>query len=200
MHEHYYSSNPSAKSEERCFQAHLLEHSFTFYTDSGVFSKKGIDFGSRLLIENVSLQQEKTVLDLGAGYGPIGITLARAYPQLSVVMVDINERAIALAKRNAEVNRVIGQVECIVSEGFSELANRSFDMILFNPPIRIGKSAIYELFSEAKSHLVPGGSLWIVIRKKQGAESAKKELERNYDHVEVVAQKKGYWIIQATIY
>jgi 16S rRNA (guanine1207-N2)-methyltransferase len=197
MSDHYYSIQPTSKNEHRDFEANLLGHSLIFKTDAGVFSKKGVDFGSRLLIETAKIQEYAVVLDLGCGYGPIGISVAFAYPHTHVVMVDVNQRAVSLASENAKRNRVRDRVELFVSDGFSEITDRKFDHILFNPPIRVGKPVIYRLFSEAKEHLRSGGSLWIVIRKQQGAASARTELERIYSEVHLVEQKKGYWILQA---
>ncbi|MBA4495879.1 class I SAM-dependent methyltransferase [Paenactinomyces guangxiensis] len=197
MSDHYYSPQPTSQREQRQFQANLLGHSFVFQTDAGVFSKKGVDFGSRLLIETAEIGTGASVLDLGCGYGPIGIALAASYPQAHIVMVDINERAVKLAAENANRNRVADRIELLVSDGFSAIANRQFNQILFNPPIRVGKAIIYRLFAETKQHLKPGGSLWIVIRKQQGAGSARAQLERLYEKVRLVKQKKGYCIIQA---
>lgn len=197
MSDHYYSPHPSSKSEERQFQAELLDHLFTFQTDAGVFSKKGVDFGSRFLIETVEIGHATKVLDLGCGYGPIGIAIAHAHPHTQVMMVDINERAVELATENAKRNQVFNQVKVVVSNGFAAISEKGFDHILLNPPIRVGKEIIYGFFADAKAYLKQGGSLWIVIRKQQGAQSARKELEQIYSSVEVVAQKKGYWIIQA---
>ncbi|SEN60294.1 class I SAM-dependent methyltransferase [Lihuaxuella thermophila] len=197
MSDHYYSPQPASKNEHREFQASLLGHTLTFITDAGVFSKKGVDFGSRLLIETAEIGNASTVLDLGCGYGPIGIAVAVRYPQAHVVMVDINERAVHLAAENARRNGLGNRVEVVRSDGFAEIANRKFDRILFNPPIRVGKAAVYRLFAEAKEHLNPGGSLWVVIRKQQGAASARAELERLYPSVNLARQKKGYWILEA---
>jgi 16S rRNA (guanine1207-N2)-methyltransferase len=195
--EHYFSANPLAKSEEREVMAELRGHSLRFHTDAGVFSKKGVDFGSRLLVETAQIEPGSRVLDLGCGYGAIGIAIAKAVPQTTVVMVDVNERAVKLAEQNARRNRVDGMVQVLKSDGFSAIHGQQFDCILFNPPIRTGKETIYRLFREAADAMVPDGSLWIVIRKQQGAASAKKELASYFQDVEVVEQKKGYWIICA---
>lgn len=195
MSDHYFSAKPEAGREERQIQAVLLGHSFTFRTDAGVFSKRGIDFGSRLLIETVTIEPKSRVLDLGCGYGAIGIVLGKTVPHVAVTMVDINERAVQLAKENAVSNQVEDRVEIIVSDRFSALEGRKFDHILLNPPIRAGKRAVYRLFEEASNALDEGGSLWIVIRKQQGAVSAKKELEKLFSIVDVVEKKKGYWVI-----
>jgi 16S rRNA (guanine1207-N2)-methyltransferase len=197
MADHYFSRQPESKSEEREIQAVLSGKYFRFKTDAGVFSKKGIDFGTRLLIESAEIEPESAVLDLGCGYGPVGIAVSETVPDVKVTMVDVNERAVQLAKANAALNQADGRVEILVSDGFSQLQGRKFDHILLNPPIRAGKPTIYRLFKEASDALHPGGSLWIVIRKQQGAESAKKELEQLFADVDVVRKKKGYVIIRS---
>ncbi len=197
MSNHYFSAKPEAKRKERLVQAVLLGQSFTFRTDAGVFSKRGIDFGSRLLIETVKIKPECRVLDLGCGYGVIGIAIGKAVPHVKVTMVDINERAVQMARENAVLNQVEDRVEIMVSDRFSALEGRKFDHILLNPPIRTGKRMVYRLFEEALNALDEGGSLWIVIRKQQGAVSAKKELEQRFSAVDVVEKKKGYWVIQS---
>lgn len=196
MSDHYYSSKPSSVTDYRKITTSLRGQTLTFLTDAGVFSKKGIDFGSRLLIESVDLSLTDRVLDLGCGYGPIGISLAKAHPKLIVTMVDINERAVELARKNAQKNGVQNQVEIYQSDGFSRV-DGMFHHVITNPPIRIGKQKIYQFFEDAKSFLYPGGKLWIVIRKQQGAASAKVKLEELYEEVEVFAKEKGYWIVVA---
>jgi 16S rRNA (guanine1207-N2)-methyltransferase len=197
MNEHYYSSKPHSESERREVFAELRGRSFRFWTDSGVFSKKGVDFGSRLLIETAEVEEGSSVLDLGCGYGPVGISIARTVPETRAVLVDVNERAVELARLNARLNGVEDRVECLVSDGLEQVQDRTFDHILLNPPIRAGKSVVYRLFAEAAETLSPGGFLWVVIRKDQGASSAQKELLRIFDAVEVVEKKKGYWILKA---
>ncbi|MBA4603160.1 class I SAM-dependent methyltransferase [Thermoactinomyces mirandus] len=197
MSDHYFSAKPEAQEEGRRVRAVLLGQPFTFYTDAGVFSKKGIDFGSRLLIETVKIEPRSHVLDLGCGYGAIGIAVAKTVPHVKVTMVDINERAIRLAKENTELNQVENQVKIMISDRFSALEGEAFDHILLNPPIRTGKKTVYAMFEEASKALVSGGSLWIVIRKQQGAVSAKKELEQLFSSVDVVDRKKGYWVIRS---
>jgi 16S rRNA (guanine1207-N2)-methyltransferase len=194
---HYYSSKPESKHEDRIIQAELCGNELSFRSDAGVFSKKGIDFGSRLLIESVVLRGNEYLLDLGCGYGPVGIALAKANPNLKVQMVDINERATILAKENARLNHVTDQIEVKISDGFEQLKDEKFDVILCNPPIRVGKAFVFELFAKSRNHLQANGSLWIVIRKQQGAASAKEELSRLYGSVEQITQKKGYCIFLA---
>lgn len=195
--EHYFTSQSDAAGEERLITARLRGSEFRFWTDAGVFSKQGIDFGTRLLIETVQLPESGEILDLGCGYGPVGIVCAKVSPSCRVTMVDVNRRALHLAERNARFNGVSHRVTVLESDGMAALSDRLFDAILINPPIRAGKAVVYRLFAEAAEHLKPGGSLWVVIRKKQGAESAKRELEDRFRNVSRVEQKKGYWILKA---
>ncbi|SFX38805.1 16S rRNA (guanine1207-N2)-methyltransferase [Thermoactinomyces sp. DSM 45891] len=197
MSDHYYSKNPISKKEERDFEVMVRGEKLSFQTDAGVFSKKGLDFGSRFLIESVDLKGACHILDLGCGYGPIGLSIAKMNPNIHVTMVDINERAVELAKKNAVYNRLSERVNIFVSDRFEKVAGMKFDCILLNPPIRTGKTVIYQMFAEAKRHLHDSGSFWIVIRKQQGAESACTELHDLFSSVEVVERKKGYWVIRA---
>lgn len=198
--EHYFSSTPQSRSQEKQIKAKLRDHAFAFYTDSGVFAKNEVDFGSRLLIEQVKGESASRLLDLGCGYGPIGIALAVNYPQLQVVMVDINERAVRLAELNSKQNRVQERVEVRVSDGLTAIQpDERFDLIVSNPPIRAGKKVIYPWFAQAKKHLRSQGSLWLVVRKQQGAASVSKELQLHYEHVDMVLCKKGYCIIRAGV-
>ncbi|MFT4415711.1 class I SAM-dependent methyltransferase [Fredinandcohnia humi] len=198
MGDHYYTNKPSVASNERTWSFDLKGKNFTFTSDSGVFSKKEVDFGSRLLVE--AFVPPKIVgpfLDVGCGYGPIGLALAKAYDDRLVEMIDVNERAVELAKKNAEINRV-SNVEIYQSDLFTNVENSEFAAILSNPPIRAGKKVVHQILEESYSRLIPGGELWIVIQKKQGAPSAIEKLESIFDEVEVVERKKGYHIIKTT--
>lgn len=197
MVEHYYSKKPQATHALKTLTYKLRDHNLAFTTDAGVFSKDRIDFGSKLLIETFSHDDPQgDFLDLGCGYGPIGIALAKDHPNRHVVLTDVNERAISLTKQNV-VQNSIDNVEVLQSDGFSSLVNRKFATIITNPPIRAGKKLIYSLFAKSKEHLHSTGSLWIVIQKKQGAPSAMKYLEGIYEKVTVKARKKGYFVICA---
>jgi 16S rRNA (guanine1207-N2)-methyltransferase len=197
MNDHYYSSNPRTDSDRREIRAELRGTLFTFLTDSGVFSKKGVDFGSRLLIETAEIGEGSRILDLGCGYGPVGISLAKTVSGVHAILADINERAVGLAALNARLNGVEDRVQGVVSDGLEQVRDFTFDHILLNPPIRAGKSVVYRLFAEAGRALREEGSLWIVIRKEQGAASALKELQNLFAEVEVMCKKKGYWILRA---
>lgn len=198
MTEHYFSQQPQSKSSPKTWKYQLRAKTYTFTSDVGVFSKNEVDFGSRLLIENF---KEPSIagafLDLGCGYGPIGIAVAGGYPEREVYLTDVNERALELARGNAEQND-IQNVEFVQSDRFNELGNHRFAAVLTNPPIRAGKKVVHAIFEESRQHLNPGGELWVVIQKKQGAPSANKKLNELFDKVDVIDRSKGYFIFRAT--
>jgi 16S rRNA (guanine1207-N2)-methyltransferase len=194
--EHYYSSNPTTRHDVHTLSETLRGRSYTFRTDAGVFSKKGIDYGSKVLIEALELPVDARVLDVGCGYGPIGISAAAASPLGQTTMVDINERAVELARYNAEFNKV-RNVKVLQSDLLAAVMDESYDAVLTNPPIRAGKQVVHQIFEQAHEVLKPGGELWIVIQKKQGAPSAFAKLESLYQEVIEVTKDKGYRIIKA---
>lgn len=199
MSNHYYTKNPETESKETSWTFPLRDREFRFISDSGVFSKKTVDFGSRLLIESFQLNEEVAgdILDVGCGYGPMGLALAHAYPARLVEMVDVNERALSLARRNAEANN-IRNVKVYESNTYDQVPEgRQFAAIVSNPPIRAGKQVVHRILSEAHTHLLPGGTLTVVIQKKQGAPSAEQKMLDVFGNVEVIARDKGYWIIQS---
>lgn len=197
MTEHYYSKKPHTDSSPKTWKAELRNQMYTFTSDTNVFSKNGIDFGSRLLIESFNEPSVRgDLLDLGCGYGPIGISLAGAFPERNIVLADVNERAIRLAAENAEENNLTN-VEVVNSDRFSGLKERTFAAVITNPPIRAGKDVVHGMFAGAERALVKNGELWVVIQKKQGAPSAQKKINELFGNVEVVDRKKGYYILRA---
>ena len=202
MGEHYYSENPTTKHAEQEFVYMFGGKKYRFSTDSGVFSKNRVDYGTALLIEHAVIKPGSKVLDLAAGYGPIGIVLASKLIQGQLTMADINTRAVQLLKtnviRNADCIPKDVSINIVGSDGFMSIAENDFDYIFLNPPIRAGKTTVFRLYREAHIGLKQGGELWIVIRKKQGASSTTAELENLYSNVEVVAKSKGYFIIKST--
>jgi len=186
--EHYFTNNENLKSNKNIFKCMINNQEFKFITDNGVFSKKGLDFGTRTLLE--SLENIKgTILDLGCGYGPIGIYLAK---ENTVDMVDINNRSLNLAKENLKLNDVNANI--YLSDGFSNI-NKKYDYIITNPPIRVGKTKLYELLFNAKNYLNENGELWLVINKDQGAKSLQKDLASIYN-VKLVNKNKGFYVIK----
>lgn len=164
----YYEENPDSAHDIHELKVTLLGQHFSFLTDSGVFSKKMIDYGSQVLLNAVSFEAGKTLLDLGCGYGPLGIALAKVQG-VKPTMVDVNNRALDLARKNAEKN---GISATIFQSNVYEQVEGIFDYIITNPPIRAGKQIVHEMIGESITHLNSGGSLTLVIQKKQGAPSA----------------------------
>lgn len=190
---HYFTrDNDRLETEKKQFSCFVGNTKYLFYTDIGVFSKTGLDFGTRLLLETLIPIVENDVLDLGCGYGPIGIILADK-KKCNVTMTDVNKRAIELARENSALNKVKPKI--IASDGF-EAIKSEFDYIITNPPIRAGKQTIYGWFLQAQSHLKSEGSLIFVMRKDQGALSAIKHCEGIYSRVETINKKSGYFVIK----
>jgi 16S rRNA (guanine1207-N2)-methyltransferase len=195
--DHYFSRSPEIKSNPIYWDYQLKNHSFHFKSDAGVFSKKEVDFGSRLLIESFRAPRlEGPVLDVGCGYGPIGLAVAAYCPERTVHMVDINLRALSLAKENADMNG-IENVQIYESDGLDNVKEYGFAAILTNPPIRAGKAIVHRIFSQSYDKLQPGGEFWAVIQKKQGAPSAMRKLEELFQSVSVEEKKKGYYVLKA---
>ncbi|KLV24120.1 class I SAM-dependent methyltransferase [Niallia circulans] len=197
MTEHYYSRTQNVNSDPNYWNFTLKGNTIRFKTDNGVFSKKEVDFGSRLLIETYTLPDlDGDILDVGCGYGPIGLSIAKTSPNRMVHMVDVNLRAIELAEENARQNGV-ENVRIYESDRLLRVKGKKFASILTNPPIRAGKKVVHDIFEQSYDCLVPNGELWVVIQKKQGAPSAIAKLEEFFKEVNVVEKKKGYFIIQA---
>lgn len=198
MSEHYYTAKPTIDHQPIYFHETLRGRTFSFMSDAGVFSKKGIDFGSRLLIETMEIPPNARVLDVGCGYGPIGLAAASLASEGQVTMLDINERAIECSVYNAKQNH-IENVRIMKSDTLERVKGERFDRILTNPPIRAGKEVVHRVFEESSHCLTDGGQLWIVIQKKQGAPSAFAKLESLFGEGNVVevAKDKGYRIFCA---
>ena len=193
MADHYYTENPSSAHEEWQIEATILGSALRFTTDAGVFSRDGLDRGTEVLLEALPGLHGR-VLDLGCGWGAVGVALGKKYPDLEIVMTDINARAVELARRNLAANGV--HAEVCQGDGFASVEG-SFDAIITNPPIRAGKAVIYGLFAEARNHLNPGGALYLVMRKQQGAPSALKYLKEIYARAETVDRGSGFHVICA---
>jgi 16S rRNA (guanine1207-N2)-methyltransferase len=196
--EHYFTSRPTSESDPREIVAQLRGKDYRFVTEAGVFSRSKVDRGTRLLIDTLPIPSQGRMLDLGCGYGPVGIVAAREQPGLEVVMVDINQRAVELARINAGLNDVPG-VDIRHGEGFSMVPERDFTLIASNPPIRAGKQVMYPLLANAKDHLLPNGTLYVVIRTKQGASSLERHLTTIYSRVDTIAKGGGYRVFAAHV-
>ena len=193
---HYFENNTPKNSKRYSVNYIVLNKSFSLLTSDGVFSKKALDEGSELLIK--VLLQETLVgsfLDLGCGYGPVGITIASFVPSLKMTLVDVNQAAVMDAKLNAETLG-LHHLQIVNGNGFNELTAK-FDVIAFNPPIRVGKKAIYTLYQDAVAFLNPTGSLYIVIRKDKGALSHYAYLKTLFKQVTLHTRAQGYHVYVA---
>lgn len=195
--EHYFTNNDNLKSELRTITFKINDYSLDFTSDLGVFSKDKVDYGTRLLIENYIKHGKKDVslLDVGCGYGIIGISLAKIMGVKST-LIDVNKRALHLAEKNIKDN----EVEAIAFESniYSNVTLK-YDVVITNPPIRAGKQTVTDILLGAKEHLTEQGELWIVMRKDQGAKSMIEKLETIYQ-VSVLDKSKGFFIIIAKTY
>ena len=193
MTQHYYTQNPEVEHDLRQVIFEVLGLRLNCTTDAGVFSRDGLDMGTRILLEALP-ELHGRILDLGCGWGPVGTALGKRYPGAQIVLTDVNSRATELAARNLAANGVTNAA-VVQGDGFAAVEG-GFDAIVLNPPIRAGKAVIYALFAEAAKHLRADGALYIVIRKQQGAESAQKYLSTIYGDVERIAREKGYWVLR----
>lgn len=199
MAEHYYSRRPTSPPRMGLIRCRLRGRDFEFLTASGVFSHKRVDAGTRLLIESMSLPDAGEALDMGCGYGAIGITAAKLKPQLQVWMVDANRRAVALAEDNVQRNNV-KNVQVLAGSLYEPVEGRSFDVILTNPPITAGIRKVVEPLMEGSTgHLKPGGSLQMVVRTTKGGSSITALLERYYGGFEILAKRGGYRVLMAEL-
>ena len=191
-----YFDNQKLPSKMVKTESFILGKKFIFYTDNGVFSKDGLDFGSRLLLETIPLEAVGgKVLDMGCGYGVFGIVLNKVI-SCEVDMVDVNLRAMHLAEINSKENHCTG-VSIFESNCYSNI-NSKYSCIVTNPPIRAGKKIVYDIVMNAKDYLEKDGNLFLVIRKEQGAKSLIVDLEKLYT-VEILEKKKGFFILKCSI-
>ena len=189
---HYFTYS-DVKSELKKTTCIVNDKKFIFNTDNGVFSKRGLDFGSRTLIDVLlSLEISGNLLDVGCGYGVIGIILSSFF-DVNVDMVDVNKRAIHLTNMNIKANNV-SNVSAFYSDIYSNV-DKKYDVIVTNPPIRAGKDTVYKFLFDAKNYLACGGSLYFVINKDQGAKSVIKDLS-SCANVEVLRKNKGFFVIK----
>jgi 16S rRNA (guanine1207-N2)-methyltransferase len=188
---HYFSETQTSPSKREELSATLLGNQLTFVTDSGMFSLKRIDPGSRLLIEAAELPQQGSVLDLGCGYGAVGIALAKAHPALAFVLVDVNRRAVACAKLNAKRNKT-QNVKAMDGDLYKDLG--SFSAIICNPPQSAGKDLCLCIIVEAKGHLNPAGTLQLVVRHNRGGKALMAAMQETFGNVTTVAKKAGYHV------
>ena len=168
-----------------------------FNTDNGVFSKQKLDFGTRSLLENIPLGEIKgDVLEVGCGYGPIPIILSKVCDDVLFDAVDINKRSLHLAEMNMKLNDC-SNINFFESNCYDNISKK-YNVIISNPPIRAGKEIVYKIIMGAKDYLLPGGKMFIVINKDQGAKTVFKDLENVYE-TSLIKKNKGFWIIKCIL-
>lgn len=195
----YFATNPTTDHDEHTIHYQINGTTLHFKTDAGVFSKMRVDYGSGVLIKNMAqlIFPPRNILDVGTGYGPLGLFAAQFWPEQTVEMVDVNERGLNLARQNAEMNN-IKNVKIYQSDVYDQIASdKKFGLIVTNPPIRAGKAVVSNILAGAKNHLVQNGQLLVVIQKKQGEPSARKLLKDTFGNCTILARDKGYYILQA---
>ncbi len=195
----YYATNPTTEHDEHVVDYHVAGIDLKFTTDAGVFSKMRVDYGSGVLIKQMAQVSfpAQGVLDVGTGYGPLGLFAAKFWPEQTVDMVDVNERGLALAARNATINQ-IDNVTIYQSDVYHGIPTaKKYGLIVTNPPIRAGKNVVSSILTGAKDHLIDNGKLLLVIQKKQGEPSARKLLKATFGNCTILDRDKGYYILQA---
>lgn len=193
---HYFSARPQVASRPRQIRARLRGRDWVFATDRGVFAYAGIDAGTRLLIETMQIAPADEVLDVGCGYGPVGLAAAVLAASGRAVLSDVNERAVALAAENARLNAV-GNVEVLHGDGCAPVAGRQFDVAVTNPPVRAGRATLRRLVREMWEHLRPGGRLYFVVRTAQGAKTLARDVTEVFGTVRELERKGGYRVYEA---
>ena len=191
---HYFTNDDNLAHDINKVNVIIHSINYYFYTDNGVFSKGELDFGTELLLKTFkyTYPQDKNVLDIGCGCGPIGIYLSKL--GFTVDMCDINERALNLAKKAVSEQKLNANI--FLSDAYLAV-DKKYDYIISNPPIRVGKQKLYEIVMRAKDHLKENGEVWLVVRKDKGADSMVRDMKKIYKEVDVVEKKKGFYIIKA---
>ena len=192
--DHYYTSAPTSAHKTAYVDMEYRGHALRFETDSGVFSRTELDRGTEVLLDALPETVSGSVLDMGCGWGVIGVAIGKHWPDTVITMADINQRACDLSRKNAAAAGVEATV--IESDGYEKVLGHTYDLILQNPPIRAGKAVIYKMFADASACLHADGELWLVIRKQQGAPSAITYLKTLFEDVDTVEKKSGFWIIR----
>ena len=195
--EQYFAEQPRARSDraERRFlyQGELL----TFVVDTGIFASHGLDPGTALLIENLTLRRTDRVLDLGCGWGAVGVAAAKSARDGTVVLTDVNRRAARLARQNVERNGV-RNAEVRVGSLFAPVAGETFDVIATNPPFHAGRPLVLRILTEAPDHLAPAGRLVLVGKGSQGIRFYQEWLDAHWPGpVAVLGRGSGYRVLEA---
>ncbi|MEM2954608.1 MAG: class I SAM-dependent methyltransferase [Candidatus Nanoarchaeia archaeon] len=194
--EHYYVKKPKVKYREILIKEKIRGVNFIFKSAPGIFSAKKVDSASKLLAEKCELPEIGQILDLGCGYGVLGISAAKLKPKSKVILTDINKRAVALAKKNLRLNN-IKNAEVRQGNLYEPVKEEKFDTILLNPPFSAGRDLVLKMINDAPNYLNKKGTLQIVARKTKGGKFLLEEMKKIFSRVEVLAKKGGFWVIKA---
>jgi 16S rRNA (guanine1207-N2)-methyltransferase len=197
MGEHYSTPRPSSRRRPAEVSLRVRGLALRLRTDAGVFSRGGLDRGTELLLEALDIGPCELLLDLGCGYGVIGIVAAQLSEGGHVILTDVNERAARLAQENLRANRVTN-AEVRTGDVYAPVADLAFNHIVCNPPLRAGRAVVDRIISEAPAHLLEGGQLWLVARTRQGAESLQARMTEAFGRAEIVKRGSGYKVLRAT--
>jgi 16S rRNA (guanine1207-N2)-methyltransferase len=193
---HYFAEEPDVPSDPKQIEADVRGESLSFVTDRGVFSYGKVDSGSRLLAEQIDLSGAQSMLDWGCGWGLVGVVAKRKWPDVEVVMVDINQRACDLARENLRLNGV--EAEVVAGDASEVLLGRTFDAVVCNPPISAGRAVVLSTMDQAARVLREGGSYWMVAATKKGAKTLRRKLEERFADVELTAKRGGFRVYRAS--
>jgi 16S rRNA G1207 methylase RsmC len=196
MTEHYFTEKPKSKINLGIIRTYLRGRLFEFLTASGVFSKTRIDLGTRLLIESMNLPEKGYALDIGCGYGPVGIVAAVYNPDIHVVLTDLNERALWLTKENAKRNKA-ENVEIRKGFLYEPVKDMKFETILSNPPTTAGMKIVLPIIEQAPQHLTEGGLLQIVVRSKISGKRLTTKIKETFGNIQILARQSGYRVLTA---
>ena len=193
--EHYYVEEPKSKYVEHIIRARIKNFDLIFKSASGIFSATEIDSASKLLIEKAEIPTHSRILDLGCGYGMIGIVAAKSCPTCYVILTDINKRAVKLAKENILLNRV-GNAEARQGDIYESVQDGKFDVILLNPPMAAGRDIVLRMITKAPDYLNKYGSLQIVANKNKGGKILFDEMKKLFSEIKVLAKSGGFWVVK----
>ncbi len=194
--EHYFAALPKSPAKLGIIRTTLRGKTFEFLTASSVFSKKRVDLGTRLLIEAMTLPEKGTVLDVGCGYGAVGIAAAASDPRLHVIMMDVNARAVRLARKNTRKNKVHNaEVRC--GYLYEPVKDSMFNCVLSNPPVSAGMETVKAIITQAPTVMAENASFHMVVRSKIGAKTLPPVFNQAFGNCQVLARKSGYRVLMA---
>jgi len=196
MGEQYFARRPASRHRSVEFHVSVQGHAFRFRTDAGVFSRGELDRGTELLLAALEVGPCELIMDLGCGYGVIGIVAARLSDGGHVILTDVNERAVRIARENLSVNG-IANAEVRLGNLYEPVAEMAFDHIVSNPPIRAGRDVVDRIISDAPSHLLDGGSLWLVARTRQGADSIQRRMTAAFGTAAIMRRGSGFKVLRS---